>query len=155
MTVAAILKHKGSEVVSTTEDTSIAILVRLLVDRRIGAVPVMNEAGQLAGIISERDVVGALGAHGAAALEMRVGHLMIKIPPTGTPATTVEEAMEIMTHQRFRHLPILAIVPTNITTLERTREEKRDSAIGFGLPAVEVRLRLYSLLGRGRKAGAE
>lgn len=107
MTVAAILKHKGSEVVSTTEDTSIAILVRLLVDRRIGAVPVMNEAGQLAGIISERDVVGALGAHGAAALEMRVGHLMIKIPPTGTPATTVEEAMEIMTHQRFRHLPIL------------------------------------------------
>jgi len=107
MTVAAILKHKGNEVVSTTEDTSIATLVRLLVDRRIGAVPVMNEAGLLAGIISERDVMGALGAHGAAALEMRVGHLMIKIPPTGTPATTVEEAMEIMTHQRFRHLPIL------------------------------------------------
>jgi CBS domain-containing protein len=107
MTIAAILKHKGSEVVSIKEDDGMAELVRLLAQRRIGAVPVMNAAGELAGIISERDVVSALGAHGASALDRPAAQFMTRSLRTGTPRTTVVEAMEIMTDGRFRHLPIL------------------------------------------------
>ncbi len=107
MTVAAILKHKGSEVVSIRDGASVAELVRMLAERRIGAVPVLNQAGQLLGIISERDVVGALGMHGAAALEMPAAQFMTQYPRTGTPRTTVAEAMEMMTEGRFRHLPIV------------------------------------------------
>ncbi len=107
MTIAAILKHKGSEVVSISESTSMAELVRLLADRRIGAVPVMNEQGRLLGIVGERDVVSALGAHGAAALSMPTTLFMTQSPRTGTPRTTVAEAMEWMTEGRFRHLPIV------------------------------------------------
>ena len=107
MTIAAILKHKGTEVVSITEHASMADLVRLLASRRIGAVPVLNGAGELAGIISERDLVGALGAHGAAALDQPTAEFMTRSPRTGTPDTTVVQAMELMTDGRFRHLPIL------------------------------------------------
>ncbi len=107
MTVAAILKHKGSDVVSITADTSVATLVRVLTERRIGAVPVLDGAGQLLGIVSERDVVVALAAHGAGALEMPATRFMTQSPRTGTPATTVTEAMEMMTDGRFRHLPIV------------------------------------------------
>ncbi len=107
MTIAAILKHKGSDVVSIAENTSVADLVRLLAERRIGAVPVMNDQGRLLGIVSERDVVAALGAHGAAALSMPATMFMTQSPRTGTPRTTVAEAMEWMTEGRFRHLPIL------------------------------------------------
>ena len=107
MTVAAILKHKGSEVISILPETSVAALVRLLAERRIGAVPVLDAMGQLLGIISERDVVSSLAAQGAAVLELPASAFMTRAPRTGTPATTVQQAMEIMTNGRFRHLPIM------------------------------------------------
>ena len=107
MTVAAILKHKGNEVISILPETSVAALVRLLADRRIGAVPVLDAMGQLVGIISERDVVTSLAAKGAEVLEMPSSAFMTRAPRTGTPSTTVEQAMEIMTTGRFRHLPIV------------------------------------------------
>jgi CBS domain-containing protein len=107
MTVAAILKHKGSEVISISPETSVAALVHLLAERRIGAVPVLDAMGQLLGIISERDVVSSLAAKGADVLEMPASAFMTRTPRTGTPATTVQQAMEIMTNGRFRHLPIL------------------------------------------------
>ena len=107
MTVAAILKHKGSEIVSIAEGAAILELVQVLTSRRIGAVPVMNGAGELLGIISERDVVQAVNFHGAGALAMPISQFMTRNPRTATPHTTVAEAMEIMTEGRFRHLPIL------------------------------------------------
>ena len=106
MTIAAILKHKGANVVSIQEGASVAELVQVLATRRIGAVPVLDSNGQLRGIVSERDVVEAFGAHGAAALEMQAARFMTQTPRTGTPATTVAEAMEMMTEGRFRHMPV-------------------------------------------------
>lgn len=107
MTVSAMLKHKGSEVVWIREHTSISGLVHVLSARRIGAAPVLDEHGKLLGLVSERDVVSALCHHGAAALEMQAARFMTTFPRTGTPETTVAEAMEMMTEGRFRHLPIL------------------------------------------------
>lgn len=107
MTVAAILKNKGHEVVSVRLETPIAELVQLLAKRRIGAVPVVDGDGQLQGILSERDVVRALAAFGGAVLERQAAQLMTANPSTGTPRTTVAEAMAIMTNGRFRHLPVM------------------------------------------------
>ena len=107
MTVAAILRHKGSTVASVQPGQSIAEITGELARRRIGAAPVLDEAGALVGIISERDIVNALAHHGAAALAMPCSALMTRSLRTATLSTTVEAAMRIMTEGRFRHLPVL------------------------------------------------
>jgi CBS domain-containing protein len=107
MTLAAILKHKGTEVASVQPTATIAEVTRLLSARRIGGVVVKDTADQLLGILTERDIVHALAAHGARSLEMTAAQLMTRAMVTATPQTTVHGAMSLMTQGRFRHLPVL------------------------------------------------
>ncbi len=107
MTIAAILKHKGHEVARVAPGATIADAAGLLHAKRIGAVLVMDTAGQLLGILSERDIVGSLVEHGARTLEMTAAQLMTRDLKTATPGTTVEQAMGMMTEGRFRHLPVV------------------------------------------------
>ena len=107
MHLAAILKHKGAEVVTTAPHTPVIEVVRLLSRRRIGAVPVVTPDGDVAGILSERDVMHALAAHGPEALHRTAGDLMTTEVHTANPATPVDEAVRAMTEGRFRHMPVL------------------------------------------------
>lgn len=107
MTIAAILKHKGYEVAHVAPTATIAEVAEQLAARRIGAVVVMDAARQLLGIVSERDIVGSLAEHGSRTLAMTAAQLMTRNLRTATHATTVAQATEMMTHGRFRHLPIM------------------------------------------------
>jgi CBS domain-containing protein len=107
MTVAALLQHKGSEVASVRPDDTIGTVVRVLTERSIGAVVVLDAAGQPVGIVSERDIVHALAAKGMATQAVTAGELMTRTLKTATPNTTVSEAMGMMTFGRFRHLPVI------------------------------------------------
>ena len=106
-TVAAILKHKGYEVVTINPGTRIGDVAAMLDERRIGAVLVLDDSEQIMGIVSERDIVRGLAAHGARTLEMTAGQLMTRAVQVAHPDTTVAEAMHIMTEGRFRHLPVV------------------------------------------------
>jgi CBS domain-containing protein len=107
MTVAAILKHKGYQVLSVNPTATIAEVVEQLSRKRIGAVVVIDAADQLLGIVSERDVMHSLAANGARTLEMSAGQLMTRVLHTVTPQTTEVEAMTMMTASRVRHLPVI------------------------------------------------
>jgi CBS domain-containing protein len=107
MTIAAILKHKGKHVSSVPPTASIADVAQELARLRIGAVLVMDNARQLLGILSERDIVASLAEHGASTLDMTAVQLMTRAVQTASPSTTVVEAMSIMTAGRFRHLPVM------------------------------------------------
>ena len=107
MTVSAILRHKGHEVARVSPTASIAEVSRSLTARRIGAVLVMDSADQLLGIVSERDIVCSLAEHGVRTLDMTAAQLMTRDLHIATPRTTVMEATEMMTHGRFRHLPVM------------------------------------------------
>lgn len=107
MTVAAILKHKGRQIVTVAPTAKIAEVAQVLAEKRIGATLVLDSANQLLGIVSERDVVRSLAANGARTLEMTAGQLMTRALKTATPQTTVGEAMHEMTVGRFRHMPVL------------------------------------------------
>ncbi|MDE2006705.1 MAG: CBS domain-containing protein [Rhodospirillales bacterium] len=107
-TVAAILRHKGDEVVTVAPNTTIAELARVLRDRRIGAVLVTDRIDQMLGIVSERDIVNSLAGVGAITLEMTAAQLMTRVLNTVTPETTVVQAMTMMTERRVRHLPVIA-----------------------------------------------
>ncbi len=106
MTIAAILGNKGREVISVTARQSVSEAVTLLATRRIGAVPVMD-GDNVVGVFSERDVIHAIAAHGAAALERTVGDVMTAPAITVSPAEPAIGALSLMTRRRVRHLPVL------------------------------------------------
>jgi CBS domain-containing protein len=107
MLIAQILAGKGSDVISTQPEATIAAVASLLKKKRIGAVVVTDAAGQLCGIISERDLARGLADHGARLLEMTVAELMTAEVVTCTPDDGLEKLMQTMTEGRFRHLPVV------------------------------------------------
>ena len=106
MTIATILATKGSEVVTLTADHTVADAVKLLAERRIGAVPVMR-GDQVVGIFSERDVIHCVASQGAAALNGPVGEAMTAPAITVTRNEAVLGALTLMTQRRIRHLPVV------------------------------------------------
>lgn len=106
MTIAAILRAKGDEVVHVAPETSLRELVAILTDRRIGAVPVI-EHGAVAGIMSERDVIQTLHQHGGGALDRPVREAMTAPPITVDPETSLLAGLSLMTRRRIRHLPVM------------------------------------------------
>ena len=106
MTIAAVLRTKGSEVETITAGASLADAVAKLGERRIGALPVV-EAGEIVGIISERDVIYCLRDHGAEVLGWPVMRVMSSPAITTEPDTGVLSALALMTQRRIRHLPVI------------------------------------------------
>ena len=106
MTITAILQSKGAEVLTVTAETSVRDAVALLAERKIGALPVVR-GGEIAGIMSERDVIYCLRSDGAAILDWPVERIMT------APAITVDRdqdvlaALSLMTRRRIRHLPVV------------------------------------------------
>ncbi len=106
MTIAAILGGKGHEVVSVTGDMPVGEAVRLLAERRIGAVPVID-GDEVVGIFSERDVIYALGAEGAGVLDRPIRERMTSPAVTVDLGEAVLAALSMMTKRRIRHLPVV------------------------------------------------
>jgi CBS domain-containing protein len=106
MTVRAILDTKGHQIVSVPPDARLSEAIKLLSERRIGAVLVMNQ-GRIEGILSERDIVRVLGERGAAVLDEPVAGVMTRKVVNCRPTDTVSAIMEMMTLGKFRHLPVL------------------------------------------------
>jgi len=107
MQVRHILQDKGRSIIAIADTASVGDAARLLTQHRIGAVLVKQGSGGLAGILSERDVVRAVAADGAAALERGVEGYMTRDVVTCAESDSVEGLMEVMTRGRFRHLPVL------------------------------------------------
>ena len=106
MTVRSILNTKGHQIMSVEPDAKLVAAVKLLAEKKIGAVLVMNQS-RLEGILSERDIVRVLGERGASALEEPVTQVMTRKVVTCKETDTVAELMEMMTKGKFRHLPVL------------------------------------------------
>ena len=107
MTVRAMLSRKGRDVATIAPMTSLSEAVRLLAQRRIGAVVVTGPDNRVAGILSERDIVRSLSERGPAALDDNVAAVMTRKVVTCTEAETVAAIMERMTAGKFRHLPVV------------------------------------------------
>ena len=84
-TVAAILKHKGYQVTTIEPTATIAQVVDVLAEHRIGAALVIDAADQLLGIVSERDIVRSLAANGLAGSEDAMQFLIDMHKAKATP----------------------------------------------------------------------
>jgi CBS domain-containing protein len=137
MTVRAILDSKGHDIVSVQPDAKLSVAIKLLADRRIGAVLVMSNQ-HLEGILSERDIVRVLGERGAAVLDEPVRAVMTRKVVSCRQADTVGAIMEMMTSGKFRHLPVVEddkvvglisigdIVKRRVMEYEKEQEALRD-----------------------------
>ena len=107
MQVRHILRDKGREVVTIGGDATLSEAARLLARRRIGALIVRDRDGGVAGILSERDIVRAVAEHSVAALAQCVSQHMTRALCSCSETDSVDELMEMMTHGRFRHMPVV------------------------------------------------
>lgn len=106
MSIAAILQGKGSDVVQVEADASILSVVKLLAEKRIGCVPVLED-GQVVGMFSERDLLYALAEQGPEVLESPVSAFMTSPAMTISPDVDTIGALSLMTRRRVRHLPVV------------------------------------------------
>ena len=134
MTVSTILADKGREVVTIEPSASLADAARLLAEKRIGAALVLGADQRIAGILSERDIVRALAAYGAAALDASISQTMTRKVETCTIRETVTNIMERMTIGKFRHMPVVeqgrvvGVVSIGDIVKHRVQEMERESA---------------------------
>ena len=106
MKLFEVLRNKGSEVYRLKTDNSIAEAATKLTEKKIGALLVEDNDGQIVGILSERDIVGGMGPHGADLHDVPISELMTTNLIKCTSQDTVLQAMAMMTDRRIRHLPV-------------------------------------------------
>ena len=106
MRISDVLRNKGAGVLTVSPDMTVGELLASLVTRNVGAMVVVDPSGPV-GIVSERDVVRSLHAHGVDVLGHRVADIMSTPVITCTPADTVDFLSGLMTTNRARHVPVL------------------------------------------------
>jgi CBS domain-containing protein len=105
--IADILETKSHNVYSIRLWKTVADVVTELGRTRVGALLVLDAHDTIAGIVSERDIVMALGRYGAATLSLEVTEVMTRQVRTCSSDMLVADAMAVMTAGRHRHLPVV------------------------------------------------
>ena len=134
MTIRMILADKGREIVSIEPAATLKSAATLLAEKRIGAVLILGADHRIIGILSERDIVRAIGERGVAALDEPVSQTMTRKVSTCTEGETLVSIMERMTEGKFRHVPVVdqgrlaGIVSIGDVVKHRLREMEHNSA---------------------------
>jgi len=138
MTVKAILSNKGREVFTIEPTATLNAAISHLHERRIGALVVLGADQRVIGILSERDIVRALGEGGADALSQTLSQVMTRKVETCSESETIASIMERMTQGKFRHVPVVEqdrligivsigdVVKHRLFEMERESEALRD-----------------------------
>jgi CBS domain-containing protein len=106
MLVSQILKDKGDLVFTASPSETVGAAAALLHSRRVGAMVILDAAGAIAGILSERDIVRVVAEQGAAGLDQPISSCMTRDVVFAAPTESVQSLLERMTDRRVRHLPV-------------------------------------------------
>ena len=107
MRITDVLRGKGDSVVTITPDATVSMLLDMLAEHRVGALVVSQQGSDVAGIVSERDVVRQLQARGPDLLGDPVSTIMTAQVHTCVPDDQLEDLMVMMTERRIRHVPVV------------------------------------------------
>ncbi len=106
MNVNTILNLKGRNVITAKPTDLVADLTKIFAENKIGSILIVED-GAVKGIVSERDVVRAIGHRGAEILRLPVSRIMTKDVITCQGDDTINQLMGVMTQGRFRHVPVI------------------------------------------------
>jgi CBS domain-containing protein len=105
-TVRQLLEAKAPEIYAIEPDAPVIDAIRLMAEKRIGAVLVM-EGSRLVGILSERDYARKIVLQGRSSSDTPVSTIMTGDVITVRPEDTADRCMQIVTNERIRHLPVV------------------------------------------------
>ena len=139
MKISDVVRHKGAGVVTIRPDDTVAHLLALLDEHKIGAIVVSEDGASVVGIVSERDVVRHLHRDGASVVDGAVSTIMTSEVTTAQLDDDLEVIARTMTDQRIRHLPVVvdgklhAIVSIGDVVKSRidTLQSERDQLVGY------------------------
>ncbi|MEC3973975.1 CBS domain-containing protein [Amycolatopsis sp. H20-H5] len=134
MRISDLLRGKGTAVATVAPETTVTELLARLAEHNVGAMVVIT-GDQIAGIVSERDVVRRLVEHGPGLLARPVAEIMTKMVASCGPEDSVDQLTVLMTERRIRHVPVLVegklagivsigdVVKNRMEELEKSREQ--------------------------------
>ena len=141
-TVELILREKQGEMWSISPDATVYEALEIMSDKEVGALLVL-ERGHVVGILSERDYARKIILKNRSSRDTKVREIMNAPAVTVSPACTVDEAMQLMTDRRIRHLPVVDsvgrllgiisigdLVKWTITSHEKTIEQLQNYITG-------------------------
>jgi CBS domain-containing protein len=105
MIIRDILSMKGGAIFSMAPGDKVAAAVGMMVKNDIGSLVVIEE-GRMTGMVSFREVLKALDAHGGSVADLKLRDIMIANPVSGTPDDTLDHLRDVMTKNRIRYLPV-------------------------------------------------
>ena len=108
MNVSSILRRKGTHVETARPQTTVGEAVRRLTEKGVGSLVILDSAGHLLGVLSERDLVRALSEHGPSSWTVPVQEVLTKRPAMCKPEDSLRDVLSAMTRRRARHLPVIA-----------------------------------------------
>ncbi|MCB8921063.1 MAG: CBS domain-containing protein [Ardenticatenaceae bacterium] len=106
MKVSGILATKTGGVITAHPDQQIREAATMMAKHNIGSIVVVNQAGELVGILSERDIVRKAVTHDHV-FDMPISDVMTQNVVTALPQDDLMSVAHTMTERRFRHMPIL------------------------------------------------
>ena len=107
MNTATILKSKGTGVITATADRSLLDIAKLLAQYRIGSIVIVEDDDKVRGIMSEHDLIRAIGQAGPQILNEPVSDFMTTAVVTARKTDTYDRLMSEMTTHQFRHMPVV------------------------------------------------
>jgi CBS domain-containing protein len=107
MNVQKILDVKGRDVITVRPDMPMRDFAQMVIQRKIGAAPVIDDDGNLLGVISERDIVNGFEIHGGALTEKSVGDHMTRNVVSCAPETSIPDIAVLMSKHGIRHVAVL------------------------------------------------
>lgn len=105
-TVAQIFQRKGHQNVTISPDVTVLEALKIMSQRNIGSVIVIDDDGRYCGLMTERDYARKVILLGKSSSETTVGEIMMEYLPKVTPESTLDECMSIMTAHNIRYLPV-------------------------------------------------
>jgi CBS domain-containing protein len=107
-TVAQLLRDKQSQTVHTVRaEATVLEALQLLAEHNVGALPVVDQAGELVGVVSERDYARKVVLRGRSSVGTPVSAIMSSPVITVTPQQSIQACMDLMTERHLRHLPVI------------------------------------------------
>lgn len=124
---------KPTDVASVKVDDTVLSAARIMRDRKIAALIVVDDAGNLTGIVTERDVVFRLTANGKDAATTSIAEIMTPNPDTLAPGDSASDALELMQTRNYRHLPVVdgnkCIAVVSVRDLFKSVKESLEESI--------------------------